>query len=40
VSDVPSHDRTGLTETELGPDPIARIVAWLDGARAAGLRFP
>jgi len=40
VSDVPSHDRTGLTETELGPDPIARVVAWLEGARAAGVRFP
>ena len=40
MSDVPSHDRTGLTETELGPDPIARIVAWLDSARAAGVRFP
>jgi len=40
VSDVPSHDRTGLTETDLGPDPIARVVAWLEGARAAGVRFP
>jgi len=40
VSDIPSHDRTGLTETELGPDPIARVVAWLEGARAAGVRFP
>jgi pyridoxamine 5'-phosphate oxidase len=40
VSVVPSHDRTGLTETELGSDPIARIVAWLEGARAAGVRFP
>src|SRR4029450_10304807 len=40
VSDCRSHDRTGLTETDLGPDPITRIVAWLDGARAAGVRFP
>ena len=40
MSDVPSHRPTGLTETELGPDPIAGIVAWLDGARAAGVRFP
>jgi pyridoxamine 5'-phosphate oxidase len=40
VSDVPSHDRTGLTETDLGPDPIARVVTWLEGARAAGVRFP
>ena len=40
MSDVPSHDRTGLTETDLGPDPIARILAWLEGARAAGVRFP
>jgi pyridoxamine 5'-phosphate oxidase len=40
VSDVPSHDRTGLTETDLGPDPIARALAWLEGARAAGVRFP
>ena len=40
MSDVPAHDRNGLTETELGLDPIARIVVWLDGARAAGVRFP
>ena len=40
MSDIPSHDRTGLTETELGPDPIARVVAWLERARAAGVRFP
>jgi pyridoxine/pyridoxamine 5'-phosphate oxidase len=40
VSDVPSHDPTGLTETDLGPGPVARIVAWLDDARAAGVRFP
>jgi pyridoxine/pyridoxamine 5'-phosphate oxidase len=38
LSDV--HDRTGLTEADLGPDPIARVVAWLEGARAAGVRFP
>ena len=40
MNDAPSHDRTGLTEAELGPDPIVRLVAWLDGARAAGVRFP
>src|SRR4029453_15392563 len=40
VSDVPSHDRTGLTEIDLGPDPITRILARLDGAGAAGVRFP
>ena len=40
MSDVPSHDRTGLTETDLGPDPIASVVTWLEGARAAGVRFP
>jgi pyridoxamine 5'-phosphate oxidase len=40
VSEVQSHDRTGLTEAELGPDPLVRLVAWLDGARAAGVRFP
>jgi pyridoxamine 5'-phosphate oxidase len=39
VSDVPSHDPTGLTEAELGADPIAGLVAWLDGARNAGVRF-
>ena len=40
MSDVPSLHRTGLTETDLGPDPIARVVAWLEAARAAGVRFP
>ena len=40
MSDARSHDRTGLTETDLGPDPIVRVVAWLEGARAAGVRFP
>jgi pyridoxamine 5'-phosphate oxidase len=29
-----------LTEAELGHDPIARLVAWLDEARNAGVRFP
>jgi pyridoxamine 5'-phosphate oxidase len=40
VSDAPSHDRHGLTEADLGSDPVAAVLAWLDGARAAGVRFP
>ena len=40
MSDVPSHHEDGLTEADLGPDPIAALVTWLDGARAAGVRFP
>jgi pyridoxamine 5'-phosphate oxidase len=40
VSDVPPPGPAGLTETDLGPDPIAGLVAWLVGARAAGVRFP
>ena len=30
----------GLTEADLGHDPLARLVAWLDEARDAGVRFP
>ena len=40
MSEVPAHDPGGLTEADLGPDPIARLVAWLDEARNAGVRFP
>jgi len=40
VSEVPAHAPGGLTEADLGPDPIARLVAWLDEARNAGVRFP
>jgi len=40
VSEVPAREPGGLTEADLGPDPIARLVAWLDEARNAGVRFP
>ena len=40
MSDAPAHHPGGLTEAELGLDPIARLVAWLDEARNAGVRFP
>jgi pyridoxamine 5'-phosphate oxidase len=40
VSEVPAHEPGGLTEADLAPDPIARLVAWLDEARNAGVRFP
>jgi pyridoxamine 5'-phosphate oxidase len=39
VSDRPRAPR-GLTEADLGHDPLARLVAWLDEARDAGVRFP
>jgi pyridoxamine 5'-phosphate oxidase len=34
------HDRAGLTEDSLGPDPIAALRGWLHEARAAGVVFP
>ena len=40
MSDAPAHHPGGLTETELGLDPVARLVAWLDEAWKAGVRFP
>jgi pyridoxamine 5'-phosphate oxidase len=40
VSEAPAHEPGGLTEADLGPDPIARLGAWLDEARNAGVRFP
>ena len=39
MSDRPRAPR-GLTEADLGHDPLARLVAWLDEARDAGVRFP
>jgi pyridoxamine 5'-phosphate oxidase len=40
VSEVPSTHRGGLTEADLGADPIARLGAWLEEARSAGVAFP
>lgn len=40
MSDVASPHHQGLTEDDLGDDPITALIAWLDGARAAGVRFP
>jgi pyridoxamine 5'-phosphate oxidase len=40
VSDVASGHGGGLSEADLGPDPIARTAAWLEEARAAGVVFP
>jgi pyridoxamine 5'-phosphate oxidase len=40
VSEVPSVHGGGLSEADVGTDPIARLVAWLDEARAAGILFP
>ena len=40
MSEIPAHEPGGLTEADLGPDPISRLVAWLDEARNAGVRFP
>ena len=34
------RDTPGLSEADLGPDPIARFLAWLEEARAAGIAFP
>lgn len=36
----PGHGGTGLSEADLGPDPIARFGAWLEEARTAGIAFP
>jgi pyridoxamine 5'-phosphate oxidase len=30
----------GLSETDLGPDPVERFLAWMEDARAAGVVFP
>lgn len=40
MSEAPAHGPGGLTEADLGPDPIVRFVAWLEEARAAGIAFP
>lgn len=40
MSLVPGHGGPGLTEEDLGPDPIARLRAWLDEALEAGVAFP
>jgi pyridoxamine 5'-phosphate oxidase len=40
VSEVHPVHGGGLTEQELGPDPIARLRAWVEEARAAGVPFP
>jgi pyridoxamine 5'-phosphate oxidase len=40
VSDVPGHPGPGLTEADLGPDPIVRFREWLADARSAGIVFP
>ena len=29
-----------MDERELDPDPVRQVAAWLDEARAAGIRFP
>jgi pyridoxamine 5'-phosphate oxidase len=34
------HGGPGLSETDLGPDPIARFLAWVEVARSAGIAFP
>jgi pyridoxamine 5'-phosphate oxidase len=40
VSDVsPSHGG-GLSEGDLGSDPVRALVSWLEDARAAGVPFP
>ena len=40
MSDVPSLHGDGLTEDDLGTDPIARFRSWLDEAASAGVPFP
>jgi pyridoxamine 5'-phosphate oxidase len=40
MSEFSAHGAGGLSEADLGPDPITRLVAWLDEARNAGVRFP
>ena len=37
---IEGHGGPGLSETDLGPDPIARFLAWLEEARIAGIAFP
>lgn len=40
MSDVPSGHGGGLSEADVGDDPVALFVAWLDDARTAGIPFP
>jgi pyridoxamine 5'-phosphate oxidase len=40
VSEVPSVHAGGITEADLGDDPIERFRAWLEEAREAGVLFP
>lgn len=40
MSEVPRVRAGGITEDDLGPDPIARFGAWLEEARDAGILFP
>ena len=40
MSEVPVHGPGGLTEADLGPDPIVRFAVWLEEARVAGIVFP
>jgi len=40
VSLVPGHVGPGLSEDDLGPDPVARLRSWLDEALAVGVAFP
>ena len=37
---TPGHGGPGLSETDLGADPVARFLAWQEEARAAGIAFP
>jgi pyridoxamine 5'-phosphate oxidase len=37
---IGGHAGPGLSETDLGPDPIQRFLTWLEEARAAGIAFP
>jgi pyridoxamine 5'-phosphate oxidase len=40
VSDVGGMHDGGITEADLGPDPIERFHAWFHDAREAGIVFP
>ena len=40
MSEVPSVHAGGITEADLGDDPIERFRTWLEEAREAGVLFP